>query len=166
MALKNRRFSGMRANINGDEFENLFESFCRKYNIACEHLPPSGAQFVKPGIYKPLKICFDFICSYQGQAAFLDTKSLNASTFPKSLVKGHQVLAMQKFSELGHPCGYVIELKELQKIYFFSIETILDLKQRDSLKESNSTVCLGTRWNMDPRKIWSPVVKIDHSDAT
>lgn len=152
-----RHYAGKRSVRDGDQFETLVASYAHKAQMGVIHLPKSGARFVKKGIYKPLPMPCDFVLCHEGQCAFIDAKSVHRPSFQKSLVTPHQITMMTPMWERGCPAGYVVSLEAIDKVFYFNLDVILDLKHGESLNEDNATCLLGTRWNMDLTKIFSGV---------
>jgi penicillin-binding protein-related factor A (putative recombinase) len=110
MSLK-KSIGGKIAKVSGERFERLISSVAAHERIACVQIPAGsrtvrgpGGQLVNIGQRSP----FDFILAYQGLAAFFDTKSTEACTFGASMIKNHQLYALQKLEDQGMVAGYLI----------------------------------------------------------
>jgi penicillin-binding protein-related factor A (putative recombinase) len=110
MSLK-KSIGGKIAKVSGERFERLISSVAAHERMACIQIPagsrtvrsPRG-QLVNIGIRSP----FDFIVAWQGACAFFDTKSTESLTFAASLIKNHQLYALQKLEDQGMMAGYLI----------------------------------------------------------
>jgi penicillin-binding protein-related factor A (putative recombinase) len=120
----------------GDSFERLFHfQCCRTKGLAITRFP-DGCKVLRQNKIVRVKTPWDWIVSYNGKTALIDTKTTEGDTFPNSKIEHHQVSEMYSHSIAGNNnSGYVIWFRESDGVYFAS-SIILNnlLKVRGSLK--------------------------------
>lgn len=132
-----RSFAGLRAKRNGDNFETLFESRCRMYNVHYERVP-NGCKQVAPNKVIRVRTPFDYILAFDGKSAVVDLKSCEARSFGFSKIVPHQLQALKNLS-VGMIAGYIVN--NLDGVFFVPVQMLLscsagsgiDLRQCESL---------------------------------
>ena len=83
----------------------------------------------------PVKQPCDFVCAYKGLAAAVDTKTQGVGkTFNYSSINMDQVHSMHVLAEQGMIAGYLVWLRQVDKLVFFSTKQLLECQPDDSLK--------------------------------
>lgn len=111
------RARGLKAKKNGENFENIFKVICQRMNIVVTRIPDGCRQLSATKLTR-VKTPFDWVLSFQGRVALIDTKSINAKAFPNSLIDFHQAMAMAAHEANGIRAGYVVFLKEIETLVF------------------------------------------------
>lgn len=125
-------YAGHKAKKNGDVFENIFKSMCVRHNISVTRIP-NGCEVVcgfDPRIGGPrvklVKSPWDFVLSYNGRVALLDTKTCS-NNFGNSAIDHNQVDAM--IEHRPHAIGgYVIWQRDVDVVYFIEAECLRSRK--------------------------------------
>lgn len=131
----NRRIAGKKAKSYGDMFEGIFETQCLLNKLEFVRIP-DGAKVVGSGKFQKIirvKSPFDYIVSNQVFAAFIDTKTTDKDRFAFSDINQSQVDELGKLDKAG-PSGYVIWYREINCVVFYTTETLVNLRPRQSLK--------------------------------
>lgn len=155
MATTARRISGLRAKRNGQNFEMRFMAACNRYGVSATRIP-DGCRRVGARQLIPVKSPFDFVLSYQGKSAMIDTKSYS-DKMPHSGINEDQVRSMLGHELQGSIAGYVIYLREEDVMVFTPASALLaKLKVRGSIGiDDPQSVRLGTPGEFKPRLIFS-----------
>lgn len=132
-----RQLAGLKAKKEGQAFESLFEVLCAKEGIAVTRIPDS-CRVIGANRYVRVKSPFDWVISCKGSKFLIDTKSVAGSTIPYSLIDEFQVSEMAKHAGDFDTSGYVVWLRETDRIVFIPTRI---LKQ-----------CLGKRGSIQPEK--------------
>lgn len=120
----------------GDDFEKLFSDTCRFTRGFAITRFPSACKVVRGGELVQIKAPWDWVVSYKGKTALIDTKTTEGDTFPHSKITSHQVEELYAHSIAGATAtGYVIWFRKSDGVYFAS-SLILNnlLNVRGSLK--------------------------------
>jgi penicillin-binding protein-related factor A (putative recombinase) len=162
---------GIKAKQMGGGFEDLFQKVCKLQGIAITDIP-DGCRRIGPGHRDiiPVKSPFDWIITYQGQTALLDTKTIESGNFACSLIKEHQVDEMYAHERSGGKGGYVIWIRNSGHVFFISATTLNELmRTRGSFCETHpKAILLGSSFSFDVTKIFSDqhltkITELDHT---
>jgi hypothetical protein len=110
------------AQANGAMFESVFLKMCRLSGVAAQQFP-TGCKTIKGRLIR-VKTPWDWILSYRGRSAFLDTKCSLDSVFPSSLITPHQIEALMPHERQGIPSGYVIWLRKFDRVFFIKASAL------------------------------------------
>lgn len=111
------RKSGQQQKI-GAAFENSFEAVARAQRIVVTRMP-DGCRVVGKNRLLRVKTPCDWIVTYNGRTALLDTKTCEEGLFPHSRLEEHQLSEMLKHEEAGGIGGYVIFFRAPNVTKFF-----------------------------------------------
>lgn len=117
LTLYRRRLAGEKAQAWGGTFEDLFDQMCKRHGIVATRFP-DGCRDVGHNKLIRVKTPCDWIVSYDGRTALIDTKTSAEMTFPHSKIKAHQILEMKRHEDAGARAGYVIWLRKSNCICF------------------------------------------------
>lgn len=149
-----RRFSGLRAKRQGEEFEHRFYHQAQINGFECIRIP-DGCRTVrdrygKIGVMR-IKSPFDFILLSEKKTLLVDTKSCESKHFARSKINYNQLTHLMRASRF-HLAGYVVWFKKSDSVVFFHAKQLNGLRHGSSLSEAMG-VHLGTLMNFDVRKI-------------
>ena len=130
--LYKRRMRGKRAKYGGMEWENRLISQCSLYDLSVIRIP-DGCKQVAAGRLIRVRTPFDFIVADHFQAAFLDTKTIDATSFGYSLIDQNQLNNLLKLHDKGHVAGYLIWFKPLDQVLFFNAGQLLEVRPGNGL---------------------------------
>lgn len=150
---------GIRAKEIGAGFEDLFEKFCQQQGVAITSIP-DGCKQIGPNPRRDLirvKTPWDWVATYRGQTALLDTKTVEGKSFPCSLITDHQVQALIEHERKGGLGGYVIWLRSTGAVFFIRAQTLFELSLvPGSFCETHpDAIFLGSGYDFDIRRIFS-----------
>jgi len=157
MPTTNRRRSGILAKQNGSSFENMFKTRCTYLKVACTRIPDSCRRVGSgPRDLQQVKSPFDFIISFQGRAAIIDTKTTAEASFKRVLITEHQVEELVQHEKQGVSSGYVVHLRKVSRVVFISAATLIKAtKNPESLTlDDDGVIDLGSLFDFDVRKIF------------
>lgn len=157
MPSNNRRLGGVLAKQNGSSFENMFKTRCAYLKVACTRIPDSCRRVGSgPRDLQQIKSPFDYIISYQGRAAIIDTKTTAAASFGKTLIAEHQVEELVQHERQGVSSGYVIHLRKVSRVVFISAATLINAtKNPETMNlDHDGVIDLGSLFDFDVRKIF------------
>lgn len=132
---------GAKAKASGRMFENILAARCARDRIKFEQLP-SGCRWIGK-VAVPAKSPFDFIIAKDGNVAFFDAKSIDATTFTRSACKPHQIESLSGFEMSGLTAGFIVWLRAAGQVVFFRASQLKALPPRYSLKVSDG-ILLGS----------------------
>lgn len=151
-----RRIAGARAKHNGEIFEQFFERRAYTQGFSITRMPDGCRQV---GARKLLRVPtpFDWILSYYGKTALLDTKTIATDAFPNSLIKIHQVEEMMKHHANGLITGYVVHTRKNNAVFYVPTPLLLSvINTRGSISSSHpNCTALGTLQNLDLKTLFS-----------
>lgn len=136
-----KRLAGKIAKLAGEYFETSLEYVCSRDQIILVRIP-DGCKVRKHGRSLKLvrvKTPFDFIIAKKNKAIFFDAKSINSKTFPYSCIDSNQLYHLSKLNSEGLKAGYLIRFREIDQIVFFDVQTLAQLKPRESLNVNMGT---------------------------
>jgi len=102
----------------GDMFEEVFHLTCRRVPGMAITRFPDGCKVVGTNQIVRVKTPCDWILTYGGVTAMLDTKTTETDSFPFSKISSHQVSEMFKHSMAGGCSGYVIWFRKTDDVVF------------------------------------------------
>lgn len=133
---------GIQSKRSGDSFEKLFVHACQIYDFAITRIPDGCRQLSNKRLIR-IKSPWDFVISYQGHTALIDTKTVQGDTFPYSSITPHQVKALCDHANHGAMTGYVVWLRKTDRVIFipaFTLHGALQSKNSGSFSEKNPGV--------------------------
>lgn len=111
-----KRLAGKRAQQNGAQFEALFQAACARQAIIATRIP-DGCKQTSRGVIR-IQTPFDWVLSYQGRAALIDTKTMQDKSFANSKINPAQALALVRHDVEGTKAGYVVWLRETDEFIY------------------------------------------------
>lgn len=117
---------------------------------------PDGCKRVGPKRLIQVKTPWDYVLSYNGKTAVIDTKSTANASFSNSKIEGHQVQAMLSHSAHGTIGGYVVWLRLENQVIFVPatrLATLYGVRGAVGWRDAHC-VPLGPCGNMDVRRIF------------
>ncbi len=140
----------------GNLFEELFYKTCSSVPQLAITRFPDGCKVVGGNKMIRVQTPCDWLITYGGTTALIDTKTTETDSFPYSKISEHQVNEMVRHSDLGATSGYVIWFRKSDEIFFLSSLYLSRLmKKRGSIKgiECNSNY-LGKSTHFNPKIIF------------
>ncbi len=140
---------GIKSQINGLSFEQIFKLNLKKAGITFTSFPPSGARCVGVKVLftrfgKPIKVPqfktermpYDFALFHKGLGVTVDTKSVEkgnkaSKSFFESKSTKNQVYEMKDLDAKN--AGFVVGFEEANRAVFFSAKQAFELAPRESL---------------------------------
>lgn len=145
---------GAKAQAFGSMFEELFHSQAVRNGLSVTRFP-DGCKRAKGNKLVPVKTPFDWIVSQLGKGfALLDTKTSATDCFKHSLITQHQVTEMLMHARNGIVAGYVIYLREIDRVIFVDSLTLLDLSLKRGSISVSQGLLLGDSSRFDVRHIF------------
>ena len=140
----------------GNGFENLFEAESIRSGIKTVRVPDGCRRIPHPGGVRliPVKSPFDFILSYNGRAAFVDTKSIGAKYFSHNKITEHQMQALLCLERDGHVAGYVVNFDHWKQVVFFPASR-LNLTDPNNSMRVEDGVPLGSVFQLRLRNLFA-----------
>lgn len=130
---------GTKQKAFGDLFENLFFSVCNRTPGMAVTRFPDGCKVVGRNQIVRIKTPCDWIITYGGMTALIDTKTSMNGSFPFSKISIHQVTELCKHSQSGAKAGYVVWFRDSDEIVFLSSFLLVQaLNKRGSFKTENN----------------------------
>lgn len=112
---------------SGTDFEGKFYAACYVKGIAITRVP-DGCRQAGPHKIVRVKSPFDWIISYNGKTALIDTKS-TSRPLANSAIDQNQVSEMMKHWGRGVRAGYVVWFREEDRVMFIPAD-VLDRRRR------------------------------------
>ncbi len=138
----------------GNAFEEMFYLTCNRTRGLAVTRFPDGCRVVGKGNLVRTKTPCDWVLTFGGQTALLDTKTTEGDSFPHSKLEPHQVVEMYSHSIAGAKTGYVIWFRKSDEIYFASSLLLNNLLNvRGSIK-GNMMHFLGKSTSFKPTNIF------------
>lgn len=135
---------GSKQKAFGDLFEDLFFNLCARIPGMAITRFPDGCRIVGRNKVVRVKTMCDWILTYGGVTAMIDTKTTEGDSFPHSKIEPHQIMEMLKHSQSGAKSGYVIWMRKSDDIIFCSSLLLSGLiQQRGSIKAPHNG---GSSW--------------------
>ena len=150
-----RRIAGKRAKEWGKTFETVFHASCLRKGIAISRMP-DGCKQIGPGRIIRVKTDFDWVVTYNGQAGLFDTKTNESNTLGNSEIDRHQAQALFKHQMAGAVAGYILWLRNKNRVCFIPAKSLMELigRRGSSDNESSYAVDIGPLESMDVRSIF------------
>ena len=146
----NKRLLGLRSKRMGESWENLFFSTAISQRIAITRVP-DGCKQLGPKRIIRVKTPFDWIVTYKGRTALIDTKSTDAETFPNSQIDESQMKHLLSQEIGGAIAGYIIWFRTLNQVVFVPASSLYQRsKVRGSIDPAHVDVrLLGSALNLN-----------------
>lgn len=143
-----RRIGGKIAKLEGEALEARIEPLARQIGAIAIKIPNAAKTIKVKGILRVVraKSPFDYMIAKFPQVVYFDCKSINAATFPASLVTPHQLDLLLQLELNGFSAGFLINFRKLQWVSFVKASTLQKLKKGESVS-SYDGVHLGTSSN-------------------
>jgi len=153
--------AGRKAKHNGATFEAIFESACHRHGLTCTRIPDGCKQIGQQRLIR-VKSPFDFVVSYNGKTALIDTKTVARSVFANSAIDPHQAIILSNHEHAGAIAGYVVYLRETSEVIFIPGSTLMaSLNSRGSLSHnSGGLIPLGKLESIDLSRIFKTIDSI------
>lgn len=150
-----RRMAGYQAKRMGEQFERTFAA--ASCAVAITRMP-DGCKTVGPKRLVRVPTAFDWILTWRGRTAFVDTKTTHEKLFPAQKIKEHQLTELLKHHNQGALSGYVVQYTEHDKVVFIPAPLLLRCYQtRKGLPaDEYGTTQLGTMRSFYPELIFNP----------
>lgn len=148
---------GNAAKAFGDLFEDLFFLGCRRTPGMVVTRFPDGCKVVGKNRLVRVKTPCDWVITYGGVSALIDTKTTAKNTFPFSKIETHQVDEMARHQSAGAKAGYVIWFRQTDDIIFVASLLLSEfISKRGSLKceEGNNIIHLGKSRDFNVTRIF------------
>lgn len=143
---------GKAAVDNGKIFENTFKAMVSLSGVTVTQMP-SGCRRVGKTII-PVKTACDWILSWNGSFALIDTKTINDSVFPHSLITPHQAYELSLHESQGVKAGYVVELRKTGSVVFIPSSLLIKRMRQGPGSigpNDDGVITLGTSQKFDVR---------------
>lgn len=137
------RLRGRTAKAAGTAFEELFERVARLQRIGisrihdgCRRVGPRPTDLIR------MKQPFDWVLSYRGLSALIDTKSVAGKALPCSAIDPNQRRELARHASHGGIAGYVVWTRDTKDFYFIPA-SVLEEKaklKRGSISASDTGV--------------------------
>lgn len=104
-----------------------------------------------------VKSPWDFVASFNGRTALLDTKTTGANSFPHSQIDENQVNAMLPHERLGAIAGYVIHTRENGQVFFIRASALNQCRRiRGGIEPTHpDAIRLGAIHDFSPRLLFA-----------
>lgn len=148
---RNNRAIGAKAKRAGDQFEALFFSAARLSGIAITRIN-DGCKTLGQNRMIRVKQPWDWVLTWDGCSALIDTKTTNGAAFPCSKIDNNQVRELARHAALGGVAGYVVWARTTHDLFFVPAGVLVAkaLLPRGSIKpDEPGVISLGTA--MHPR---------------
>jgi penicillin-binding protein-related factor A (putative recombinase) len=148
----------MKAKKFGELFEGMFQANCTRLSVIATRFP-DGCKTL--GANRVIRVAtpFDWILTYQGTSAFIDTKATAGGTFPYSKIVEHQIVDMNRHATQGAQAGYCVWLRSKDVVIFIPVALLLkahDARLDGSFDtESPGVKLLGFSFSWDVRLIFA-----------
>lgn len=161
MVWSTKQRAGAKAQANGGSFETQFSATCTVSGIIVTRIPDSCRQVSSQRMIR-IRSPFDWILTYRGRTALIDTKSTQESTFAHSGVDANQLKHLCAHEAHGAIAGYVIYLGEVNCVIFLEANYLLGKKGiRGSIShEDSQSLVLGKLSRFDATLIFGGSVGI------
>ena len=147
---------GHKSQAFGALFEEIFLRTCRTLRLTVTRFP-DGCRQVHGKLIR-IRTPWDWILTYLGKSAFLDTKTLDGITFTRSHIVDHQVEEMVKHQLSGSIAGYVIWLRASNVVFFMDAVTLIEIRDSKTVSSFNQThpkaMYLGTSEGFNLRSLF------------
>lgn len=136
---------GGKSKAFGNMFEDMFQQNCRSNGVAITRIPDGCRQAGKHIIR--VKTPWDWVLTYKHKTALIDTKTVNSDVFNCSLITEHQVRELHQHERLGAVAGYVIWLRESNRVFFIPAGALAnEMKRVGSFSDAHpQAIYLGTQ---------------------
>lgn len=104
----------------GSFFEKIFFYGCSRVNGMAVTRFPDGCRVLGKNRVVRVKTPCDWILSYGGMTAMLDTKTTSTDSFAYSKIEPHQIEEMVKHQVAGAKAGYIIWFRKSDDVIFVS----------------------------------------------
>lgn len=141
----------------GNLFEELFYHACKKVPGLAVTRFPDGCKVVGPKKMIRVKTPCDWILTYGGVTALIDTKTTQGSSFHYSKIEAHQVNEMLTHQLSGGRSGYVIWLRKTDDVIFCNSHMLSQMMgRRGSIQapQFGGTHFLGKSYQFRPKMIF------------
>lgn len=107
---------GIKSQAFGVLFESLFETACKARGVHVTRIP-DGCRSVGKKIIR-VRTPWDWVLSYEGKTALIDTKTVSGRKFSYSGIVDHQMNELCYHAEQGTLGGYIIWLRQTDEVLF------------------------------------------------
>lgn len=154
----NQRIRGKKAKHNGAAFEALFLNACTHKAIVCTRIPDGCRQVGQSKLIRQ-KTPFDWVISYKGITALIDTKSTEQERFPHSKIDPAQALKLVRHDIEGTKAGYVAWLKKSDAFIYIPAKILCTAMQHPGSigVDHKDTILLGGLKDLDIRRLFETI---------
>jgi penicillin-binding protein-related factor A (putative recombinase) len=118
---------GLKSQAFGSLFEDLFSLRCRSIPGMATTRFPDGCRVVGKNTMIRVKTPCDWVLTFGGVTALIDTKTVAGDAFPFSMIQKHQVIEMLNHQVNGARAGYVIWFRKSDDVLFCSASLLAAL---------------------------------------
>lgn len=152
---------GAKSQAFGSLFESVFLKACRSVDgVAVTRIPDGCRQVGKQVIRVPTP--WDWVLTFQGRSALIDTKTVQGDAFPVSAISHHQAAELVNHADRGAISGYVVWMRKQGDVIFLPAQTLMQAvvkNERGSFSKAHvAAISLGTLktyLSFDIRKIFT-----------
>lgn len=140
----------------GQVFETMFKAKCRSIPGMAVTRFPDGCRRVHANKIVSVKTPCDWIITYGGQTALIDTKTVQTHTFAYSKLIPHQVESLVEHEAAGAKAGYVIWYRKNDDVIFVASSYMITLMNKvGSIRVgTNGLIYLGKSASFQPKLIF------------
>lgn len=152
---------GKKSHDEGAAFEEFFALNCNRSGFNWLKLQPGARIYGKDQSGRPkwklVQCPFDYLVAGNlnglAVAAYIDCKSINDDAFYSSMIDWDQINNLLTFESCGHPAGYVIYFRKIQKIVFVRSSKIQAIGNSRTIRPDDG-VTLGDLYSFDLTLLW------------
>jgi penicillin-binding protein-related factor A (putative recombinase) len=147
--MRNESLIGKKKYHNGKLYEQIFYTTCLSKRMACTRIP-DGCEVKGMGKLVRVKSPFDWVVSFEGQTALIDTKSLSSGNLTPSKINDNQVAELLKHQAQGVCAGYVVFFTHKNSCVFYRADRLAAILRREKVSGQD----LGPLNGFNPKLIW------------
>jgi len=156
MATLKRIRGGAIARAAGNSFEDFFDAKCNGAGIAVTRMP-DGCRQVGPKRLIRVKSDFDWVLSFHGKAALIDTKTFGShNTLRPSDLTPHQVDALYRHWQHDTISGYIVWFRKVDYIGFAWAKLLRDIVETGQSIPHTGLMPLGSFRDFKPLRLFTP----------
>lgn len=154
MTLANR-LQGAKAQRAGRGFEEAFARRCSYCALLAYNRVPDGCRTLGARKLIRVKTPYDWVLTFEGQTALLDTKTFDIARLLPSKIESHQMKAMLEHELMGATAGYVIYFRPVEEVRFAPASVLKTIFETGKGCEFTSLLPLGKYPAFDPRRVFA-----------
>lgn len=137
----------------GELFETQFMTSSHRYNAACTRIPDGCKQVSKTKLIR-VRTPFDWIVSYRGKTAVIDTKSFDHAVLRRSDVVDHQLTHLLDHARESVTAGFVVHHRPTSKVIFYPAKWVLEFLRDQTISQCNGMI-IGSIEDFNPTLIFN-----------